>query len=182
LTAIGRSGLQGLTGMTEADLNAGVVNVINYGRRTFRNNTHVTEFVLPSAVTLANQVFQGCSALTSIVLGPNVTSINADMFGGFTTTGLTSLELQVLDPASIDNVPTGDFSATTLTVPAGSLALYQASAWGSAGFLDIVAAPILSTNAVDNELDFNLYPNLASGSVIFQVQAMQISMLLYMMF
>jgi len=102
--------------------------VTTIGKYAFRNNTTITEYVLPENLTsIGNGVFIDCASLTSITIPKNVTSIGDEAFNACYS--LSSITCYAVEPpvlgeyvfANIDrkNIP--------LYVPKASIDKYKAA-------------------------------------------------------
>lgn len=79
---------------------------------------------------IETQVFGGCSSLTNLIIGKNVTSIGRASFSS------SPIEICIsypTTPATIDKITFNsyyiDYDTAKLYVPKGSLTAYQASDW-----------------------------------------------------
>ncbi|ANW95412.1 hypothetical protein AXE80_03565 [Wenyingzhuangia fucanilytica] len=120
-----------------------------------------------SLTTLPASSFILCPNIVTVKLPLNLTSIGASTFDGCTS--LNEMEVEATDPSSITvdaSAFTGSGIATaTLYVPVGSKSAYEvADVWKDFG--TIVEGDItLSTNEVEKEFNFNIYPNPTSDVV-----------------
>ena len=81
-----------------------------------------------SVTSIGSYAFEGCSSLTSVIIGSGVTSIDMRAFLG--CPALTSVRCLAVTPPSIDNTSFYNVPSTcTLTVPCGSLGAYAGSDW-----------------------------------------------------
>ena len=159
------------------------------GTYTFADCSDLTSVSIPNSVTaIGDAAFSQCSGLTSVSIGNSVTSIGNSVFGfcsGLTSVsipnsvtaignyvfyqcyGLTSVTVNWAMPLTINaNV----FQAVTianipLTVPAGTVAAYQAAAvWQ--GFNPIQElAPTVTTWSGATNTDWNTITNWSTGVV-----------------
>ena len=91
-------------------------NPLRYARHLFLNGNEVKKLVIPNGTTkIEDDVFSGCSGLTSVNIPNSVTSIGNDAFYG--CSGLTSVNI----PNSITSIGKNTFrdcsSLTSITIP-----------------------------------------------------------------
>jgi len=125
VTSIGTGAFANCTGLSTVTIGNSVTSISD---SVFANCYTLTSVTIPDSVTsIGNYAFYFCSGLNSITIGNSVTSIGDNAFGG---TGLTSIQCNIATPLLINaSVFVGvSQSACSLTVPAGSLAAYQAAA------------------------------------------------------
>ena len=101
----------------------GVTSIGNYA---FNRCINLTSITIPNSVTsIGNYAFQDCDGLTSITIPNSVTSIGDYAF--YLGLGLTSVTIEIETPLPITSTTFFNRSNTTLYVPAGSKAAYQAA-------------------------------------------------------
>ena len=131
-------------------------SVTNIGDVAFGYCTALTNITIPNSVTsIGNYAFYGSTGLTSIDIPNSVTNIGIKAFYG--CTGLTNVTVHWATPLVIswDTFQNVTVSAISLTVPAGTVALYQA-----ANFWQDFGSFVLSTeNFSENNIDLQLFPN-----------------------
>ena len=137
VTNIGLAGFRGCSGLTTLIIPNSVTNI---GESSIRDCSGLTSITIPNSVTsIGYRAFRNCTGLTSITIGNSVTFIDYQAFRDCTS--LTSIICNISTPLTIAaNVFQGvNQSACSLTVPAGSVAVYEAAAvWQN-------FAPIVST-------------------------------------
>ena len=175
---------------TLLDINNIMSSAESLGDGAFNGTTGVTSLITPSTLsTLGTSVFRGmanlktvdlsastllseipsqsfrdASGITSVIIPVNVTTIGASAF-----LNLSNLKtVQVLNPVPAA-ITTSEFSgvnlaSATLLVPteAAKLAYEAADVWKDFG--SIVVA-VLSTNNLEQALDFSVFPNPTNGVV-----------------
>lgn len=140
VTSIGNHAFQDCKGLTSVNISEGVTSI---GEYTFMGCSGLTSFVIPNSVTsVGSCAIAKCSGLTSVVIGKNVTTFGDDVF--YESTCITSVISLVEKPFELSNFLGYTFSPKTLSegtlfVPAGTKALYQATA-GWDQFQNIVEA------------------------------------------
>ncbi len=149
VTSIGEGAFIGCTGLTSLTIPTSITSI---SQGTFNSCSSLTSVVIPSSVTsIGNNAFQDCSSLTSVTIPNAVTSIGYNAFNGCTgltsvtipnsvtaiddsafqgCSGLISVICNLTDPLLINaSVFQGVTQAScSLTVPAASVAAYQAAA------------------------------------------------------
>ena len=102
--------------------------VTRIGESAFEGS-HAYDVVMPNSVTsIGENVFYGCSSLTSVTLGSGVESIGDWAFDDCTS--LTSITCKATTPPALgtDAFPS---ELTTAYIPCGTNAAYEASDWAS---------------------------------------------------
>ena len=129
VTSIGNHAFQDCKGLTSVNISEGVTSI---GEYTFMGCSGLISFVIPNSVTsVGSCAIAKCSGLTSVVIGKNVTTFGDDVF--YESTCITSVISLVEKPFELSNFLGYTFSPKTLSegtlfVPAGTKALYQATA------------------------------------------------------
>ena len=96
------------------------------GYKLYVNGVEVKELVIPSSVTsIGKDSFIFCSGITSVVIPNGVTDIRSSAFFG--CNALTSVTVGMQTPPAIDTWTFSNRTNTTLHVPAGCKAAYQAA-------------------------------------------------------
>ena len=96
------------------------------GYKLYVNDVEVKELVIPSSVTsIGKESFIFCSGITSVVIPNGVTDIRSSAFYG--CNALTSVTVGMQTPPAIDTWTFSNRTNTTLHVPAGCKAAYQAA-------------------------------------------------------
>lgn len=96
------------------------------GYKLYVNGVEVKELVIPSSVTsIGKESFIFCSGITSVVIPNGVTDIRSSAFYG--CNALTSVTVGMQTPPAIDTWTFSNRTNTTLHVPAGCKAAYQAA-------------------------------------------------------
>ena len=144
VTKIGTGAFANCTGLSTVTIGNSVTSISD---SVFANCYSLTSFTIPDSVTsIGIYAFYFCSGLNSITIGNSVTSIGDNAFGG---TGLTSVICNVTSPITIAanvflNV---NQAACSLTVPAGSVAAYEAAAvWQN--FNPITSSTVNNTTTI----------------------------------
>ncbi|MDN3665555.1 leucine-rich repeat domain-containing protein [Algibacter miyuki] len=138
------------------------------GTSVFRGMTNLKTVDLSASTLLTeipSQTFRDAAGITSVIIPRNVTSIGASAF-----LNLKNLStVQVLNPVPAA-ITASEFSGVnladaTLFVPsAEAKAAYEAAdVWKKFG--TIMVSVTLSTSNLEEDLDFNIYPNPTSGLV-----------------
>jgi hypothetical protein len=163
VTNIGENAFSGCTALSSVSLPNSVTRI---GIDAFFICRSLSSITLPSSLTnIGKDAFAGCTGLTSITIPANVTSIGTWAF--LSCTGLTSVTNLAVTPQSIESdvfhgLTIGNVS---LTVPAGSVALYKAApVWKD--FLSIKG----TTTAIETVEKENLavYPNPVENELFIQ--------------
>ena len=134
VTIIDVEAFYGCTSLSSIDIPDGVVYI---GGSAFASCSGLTSIDIPNSVTnISRYAFYGCSSLTSVKLPASLSLIEDRAFYGCDS--LTSIYVAGTTPAVFySNDLVSDFTTTTLYVPRGSLAKYQATAvWSN--FTNIV--------------------------------------------
>ena len=138
------------------------------GTSVFRGMTNLKTVDLSASTLLTeipSQTFRDAVGITSVILPENVTSIGASAF-----LNLNSLStVKVLNPVPAA-ITASEFSGVnlayaTLFVPGeeAKIAYEAADVWKKFG--TIMVSVTLSTRNLEEDLDFNIYPNPTSGLV-----------------
>ena len=126
--SIGSSSFNVCTSLTSVTIGNAVTSI---GEFAFKECTGLTSVVIPnSVISIGRYSFNVCTSLSTVTIGNSVTSIGDGAFQE--CTGLTSIICNIVTPLSINSNVFNDVnqSACSLTVPAGSVAAYQAtSVW-----------------------------------------------------
>ena len=112
---------------SQVTYNSTVYSVTNIGNNAFETCT-ITSVIIPNSVTsIGYSAFNNCSTLTSITIPNSVTSISDYAF--MSCVGLTSVICNATTPITINNTVFYGVNqaACSLTVPAGSVAAYEAA-------------------------------------------------------
>ena len=157
--------------LTSITIQEGVTNI---GLAAFLNCSSLTSITIPDGVTsIADYAFQNCSSLTSITIPEGVTSIGSYAFRGCNS--LTTIKLEMRTPIEIDweNFQSVDYENTTLYVPKGSKAAYEAAdVWKDFGaiveydYVDVDQPSIAVGGSTTIEIGLN---NFDSDLVAFQM-------------
>ena len=137
VTTIGSSAFSGCSGLTSVTIGNSVTSIGNWA---FNGCTGLTSVTIGNSVTsIGEYAFEYCTGLTSVTIPNSVTSIGQRAFYG--CTGLTNIFSRILHPENVtlgNDVFDGiDKSNCILTIPDGSLSLYQnANQWKD--FLNMV--------------------------------------------
>ncbi len=115
--------------------------VTTIGTEAFRNSS-LTSLVIPNNITIIGaSAFRG-SELASITLGSGLTTIGELAFAG--NAAQTTIISRAITPPTIGVNAIAERAATTVTVPAGRAATYEAADW--TGFKAIIEAEGISIN------------------------------------
>jgi hypothetical protein len=154
---------QGCTGLTSVIIPNSVTTI---GAYTFAWCTGLTSVIIPNSVTIiGSYAFYYCTGLTSVIIPNSVTSTGNGVF--FNCTGLTSVTVSWATPLAIVASVFGNVNlpAATLSVPAGTAALYDAAAvWTDFGIM------VLRNTDFSIANNFKLYPNPATSNVNIDFQ------------
>ena len=140
VTAIGNQAFSGCAALTNIALPASLVTI---GTHAFNGCSGLAEITLPNTLTsIGNFAFYGCSGLSSIDIPATVTNIGTWVFYGcenipevyFHWTDLTGITWGDYNRGNDFNKPSG----TTIHVPIGTIAAYQAwaPAWSGSFVAD----------------------------------------------
>jgi len=159
VTSIGNLAFSGCYSLTSLSIPNSVTSIGDYA---FYACSGLTSLSISNSVTsIGHGTFSGCYGLTSLSIPNSVTAIGDEAFNG--CSGLTSVTVGWATPLV---VPTNVFnnvnvSAIPLTVPAGTVALYQAAAvWQDFGSF------VLSTeNFTENNINVALFPNPVNNTL-----------------
>ena len=188
VTSIGMQAFGGCSGLSSVTIPNSVTSISNFA---FNSCSGLTSVTIPNSVTsIGGYAFFSCSSLTSVTIPNSVTSINEgafsyctsltsitipnsvtyiDLLAFYNCISLTSLVCNIANPLSINpNVFNGvNQSACSLTVPAGSLAAYQAAAvWQNFNFPIIIPTSKVTANlcgATLSSLNANINANYVAG-------------------
>lgn len=128
-------------GLTSASIGNSVTSIGDYA---FFHCNGLSSIELPNSVTtIGKEAFRLCDNLEHVILGNSVTSIGDDAFEG-----LKSLTVGMVTPIEIPRYAIGDRQYTTLYVPFGSKAAYEAADYWS-DFKRIIE--LASTTPIDTE-------------------------------
>ena len=105
-------------------------NPLWYAKHLYQYNgwqyVEVTDLVIPQGVsTIKHDAFCGCSSFSSITISSDVKSVEGSAFYG--CDGLTTVIVKNAIPPTITNSSFSNIGNTTLYVPHGSKAIYQAT-------------------------------------------------------
>ena len=153
VTTIEYSTFEFCSGLTSLTIPNSITSIGDYA---FNNCSGLTNLTIPNSVTsIGDYAFFYCSGLTNLTIPNSVTSI-----GDFAFVYCSSLTSVTVNWATPLIVPSNIFldvnvSAIPLTVPAGTVALYQAATvWQDFGSF------VLSTeDFTENNISVQLYPN-----------------------
>jgi hypothetical protein len=122
VTTIGENAFYGCTDLTSVSIPNSVTSIGGYAFNGCRSLTSVT---IPNSVTtIESGTFSGCTGLTSVSIPSSVTAIGGYAFKGCSS--LTSVSVSWPNPSSVE-YHGGIFDYySTLYVPKGTEALYQA--------------------------------------------------------
>jgi len=176
VTSIESAAFRNCSGLTSLSIPNSVTSIVS---ATFAHCSGLTSLSMPNSITsIGNSAFYYCSGLTSLSIPNSVASIEGYAFAY--CSGLTSLSIPN-SVASIGNnafdncngltnvtvdwaiplvVPTDVFqnvnvNAIPLTVPSGTVALYQAATvWQDFDF-----SALSTENYTENDIDVELFPN-----------------------
>ncbi|CAH8281445.1 putative secreted protein (Por secretion system target) [Mariniflexile fucanivorans] len=139
-TSIGNFAFHGLANSTLSSIS--IPSMVTIGGSAFRTSV-IPSIDIPATVTsIGNNAFQDCTSLTGI-------QVNWDTAGA----------IPVIDTSVFTNLTV---SGITLYVPTGSSALYQAAdVWKDFTIVE----GTLSTNNLEQELGFSIYPNPTNSIV-----------------
>ncbi|MEP5338213.1 MAG: leucine-rich repeat domain-containing protein [Algibacter sp.] len=130
--------------------------------------TGITSFTIPSEWTvLPDQMIRDCKSISSINIPSTITTMGVASFRG--CTGITDIQVNWnvsadIADATVNNLFNGlTLSSINLLVPVGTTDDYEAAlVWTD---FNIQEGALLSTNSLEEELDFSLYPNPTSDIV-----------------
>lgn len=101
-------------------------SVVGIGISAFANCYGLTSIVIPNTITyIENSAFSGCSALDNVVLPYSINSLGNGVFYG--CTNLKSITSQIAEPFPVSTTTFYTMTNTTLYVPAGTKAAYEAT-------------------------------------------------------
>ena len=101
-------------------------SVTSIGQSAFYNCSSLTSITIPNSVTSINsRAFESCSKLTSISIPSSVTKIGSWAF--YDCSKLNDVYNEAITPQILSSDPLFNYSTTTLHVPEGTKALYQAA-------------------------------------------------------
>ena len=151
--------------MIVADLSASTLLTTLAGNFLFDNDGLTTVLLPPSLIELSASSVRDNPLLSSIIIPSTVTTYGTNVFKD--NFAMLSVEVQNTAPVAIDAsvFDSIDLSTATLTVPLGTTGDYDAAAvWTDFGTITD-GATTLSTNNLEQELGFSIYPNPTSGVV-----------------
>ena len=123
MTSIESYTFESCSGLTELNIPNSVTSI---GKYAFRDCSGLTSVTIPNSVTsIGDYAFSGCSGLTSVAIGNSVNSIGYGAF--YECSSLISVKVGMEIPSSMDFDPFSNIANTTLYVPMGSKAAYQAA-------------------------------------------------------
>jgi len=102
------------------------------GKLTSFTNTTATSFTIPNYITMiGGHSFSGRTALKTVIIHSNVTSIEPYAFNA--CTGLTTITNNSLTPQTIDSTTFNGVNrpSVTLNVPSGKQTVYETAGWTS---------------------------------------------------
>lgn len=163
-------------------------NAITVGNYTFYQCNLMTSVILPGSVTLGTGSFRGtgltaitipsewtvipvqflrdCKSVTSINIPSTITTMGVAAFRG--CTGITDIQVNWTTPTAIADATVSNlFNSLTLSdinllVPENTIGDYEAkTVWKDFN----IQAGTLSTNNLEQELDFNIFPNPTNGLI-----------------
>lgn len=107
--------------LTPADI-AGAVTLQN---QAFKGSTLSGSIALPNLTTIGNSAFQNCTALHTVDLGANLTSVGQNAFGG---SGITTFIFRSTTPPAYSGKFIDNMTGVTIYVPDAVVQDYQ-TAW-----------------------------------------------------
>ncbi|MFB9052657.1 leucine-rich repeat domain-containing protein [Formosa undariae] len=127
--------------------------------------TGITSFIIPNEWTIMpDQMIRDCKSMTSINIPSTITTMGVAAFRG--CTGITEMQVnwtasEDIADATVGNLFNGlTLSGVNLFVPTGTETLYEAAnVWTDFN----ISGGLLSTNEVEKELGFSIYPNPANA-------------------
>ncbi len=101
-------------------------NPLFIAHHLYINGSEVKNLVIPNSITSINEyAFQGCYGMTSVTIPNSVTSIGSYAFEECSS--LTSVKVDIASPLPINSSTFPNRTNSTLIVPVGSKAAYQAA-------------------------------------------------------
>ena len=108
LASVGGMAFQGCAQLVQLDFGENTAALAFNGQQTFQNCTALEEVSLPAnTAKLANYMFDGCTALSSVGLGSAITGIPGNCFRGCTSLASVSV------PDSVEKLASGSFDGCT---------------------------------------------------------------------
>jgi hypothetical protein len=175
VSSIENQAFYGCTGLSTVNIPSTVLTTIVSG--AFYGCTNLTSINIPSSVTsIGVSAFFNCLKLTTIAFPSSLITIGNNVFGGLSSSSLSSIYTKTTTPFNLSTTP-GVFGAVNkntciLYVPVGSVAAYRAAVvWQD--FFNIVESPTaVSVQRNTNRKIYNAHSSIiAEGTSVGETVA-----------